>query len=233
MQKFDFQVGQFYKTRSGKVVVIDRVYPIQSASYPILTRLVSTGEAYETYTLNGAFRINYSGPRDIVERCNENGTPFVETESAVSMDWSGLLLGPARDKYTAEQGCRTADTPPPEPGSTVMRSVDVQPDLVNRPAHYPRGQIEVISAIEDWQLGYHRGQVIKYVARAGHKDATKEVEDLQKAKWYLEREILRLTTQVTIPAGVDIDISKEPGIAIHSQDSISAKKLRIESEQTK
>lgn len=65
-------------------------------------------------------------------------------------------------------------------------------DLVNHPAHYTYGKIEVIDAIEDWNLNFHRGQVVKYVARAGKKDIAKEKEDLMKARWYLDREIARL-----------------------------------------
>lgn len=62
-------------------------------------------------------------------------------------------------------------------------------DKVNSPSHYNAGAIEVIDAIEDWQLGFHLGNVVKYVARAGHKGA--KVEDLKKARWYLNREIER------------------------------------------
>lgn len=67
------------------------------------------------------------------------------------------------------------------------------PSLVSHPAHYNSGKIEVIEAIEDWKLSYHRGNAVKYVARAGRKDPTKEIEDLEKAVWYLKREIERLT----------------------------------------
>lgn len=58
-------------------------------------------------------------------------------------------------------------------------------DSVNHPSHYNAGSIEVIDAIEDWRLGFHAGNVIKYVARSGHKGS--EVEDLKKARWYLDR----------------------------------------------
>lgn len=64
-------------------------------------------------------------------------------------------------------------------------------DPVSHPAHYTRGKIEVIAFIEDQQLGYHLGQVIKYVCRAGHKDKDKYRQDLEKARWYLDREINR------------------------------------------
>lgn len=63
---------------------------------------------------------------------------------------------------------------------------------VSHPKHYNQGKYEVISVIEDWKLNFHRGNAVKYLARAGHKDKKREVEDLQKAKWYIEREIQRL-----------------------------------------
>lgn len=57
-------------------------------------------------------------------------------------------------------------------------------DTVNHPKHYNFGKIEVIDAIEDWGCGFHVGNVIKYVARYKHKNG---LEDLKKAKWYLDR----------------------------------------------
>ena len=70
---------------------------------------------------------------------------------------------------------------------------NTETDAVNRPAHYTDGKIEVIEFIEDKKLGFCLGNAIKYIARAGKKDPTKEVEDLQKAKWYIERRIKELT----------------------------------------
>ena len=63
-------------------------------------------------------------------------------------------------------------------------------DPVNHPAHY-MGKIEVIDFIEDKKLGYHLGNAVKYIARAGKKDPEKTVEDLQKAVWYLNRYIMK------------------------------------------
>jgi len=62
-----------------------------------------------------------------------------------------------------------------------------QEDVINHPSHYTRGKIEVIDFIEDQQLPYHLGNVIKYIARAGHKGD--KLEDLKKARWYLDRYI--------------------------------------------
>lgn len=67
-------------------------------------------------------------------------------------------------------------------------------DNVNHPAHYTTGGVEVIDAIEAWELGYHAGNVVKYVARARRKG--RELEDLQKARWYLDRLIDRIARGV-------------------------------------
>lgn len=63
-------------------------------------------------------------------------------------------------------------------------------DNINHPPHYTAGTIEVIDAIEDWQLGFHLGNVVKYVARCAHKG--NKLDDLRKASWYLQRHIARL-----------------------------------------
>jgi hypothetical protein len=60
-------------------------------------------------------------------------------------------------------------------------------DNVNSPAHYKIGGIETIDFIEAKKLNYNLGNVVKYITRADHK--ANRLEDLQKAKWYLEREI--------------------------------------------
>lgn len=65
-------------------------------------------------------------------------------------------------------------------------------DPVNHPSHYTDGQIEVSSYIADKNFNFFRGNAIKYVSRAGKKDSSKEVEDLEKAVWYINREIERL-----------------------------------------
>ena len=58
---------------------------------------------------------------------------------------------------------------------------------VNHPSHYNDGKIEVIDYIEDKKLGFHLGNAIKYISRAGKKDKDKAQEDIEKAIWYLER----------------------------------------------
>ena len=66
-------------------------------------------------------------------------------------------------------------------------------DNVNHPSHYTMGGIEVIDAIYAWQLDFALGNAIKYIARAGRKDKSKEIEDLEKAVFYLNYKIQTLT----------------------------------------
>ena len=61
-------------------------------------------------------------------------------------------------------------------------------DLVNYPPHYRTGGIETIDFIEAKDLNYRLGNVVKYVSRAGKKSSD-PVQDLEKAAWYLQREI--------------------------------------------
>lgn len=70
-------------------------------------------------------------------------------------------------------------------------------DIINHPEHYNMGKIEVYDFIESQELNFAKGNVVKYVSRAGRKQATGKsinesaIEDLKKAKWYLEKEIAR------------------------------------------
>lgn len=65
-------------------------------------------------------------------------------------------------------------------------------DPVNHPKHYIDGRIEVIEYIEDKNLGFCLGNAIKYISRAGKKEKDKEIQDLRKAMWYIERRIYEL-----------------------------------------
>lgn len=65
-------------------------------------------------------------------------------------------------------------------------------DRINHPDYYNRGKIEVIDFIDDQGLNFSLGNAVKYICRAGYKND--EVEDLEKAVFYLEHEIRRLST---------------------------------------
>lgn len=67
-------------------------------------------------------------------------------------------------------------------------------DPVDHPFHYGGADdpYEAIKVIEAWGLDFHLGNVLKYIGRAGKKDPGKLKEDLEKAKWYLERKLSKL-----------------------------------------
>jgi len=64
-------------------------------------------------------------------------------------------------------------------------------EMVNNPLHYGGADnpYEAIKVIEAWDLDFHLGNTVKYISRAGIKNPEKELEDLKKAAWYLQRKI--------------------------------------------
>ena len=62
---------------------------------------------------------------------------------------------------------------------------------IDHPKHYGGDEVyETIKVIEAWGLGFHLGNAVKYISRAGKKDD--RLQDLLKARWYIEREIARM-----------------------------------------
>ena len=66
-------------------------------------------------------------------------------------------------------------------------------EQVNHPSHYVKG-IEPIEVIESWDLNFSLGNAIKYILRSPYKG--KQIEDLEKARWYIDREINRLKDEM-------------------------------------
>lgn len=68
-------------------------------------------------------------------------------------------------------------------------------EQVDHPQHYggKDDPYEAIKVIEAWGLGFHLGNTVKYIARTGKKDET--LQELKKAKWYLDRKISQLEKQ--------------------------------------
>ena len=64
-------------------------------------------------------------------------------------------------------------------------------DIINHPSHYANTKIEPIDVIEDWKLGFHDGNAVKYIKRQGLKDD--RVVAIKKAVWYLLRLLYVLT----------------------------------------
>lgn len=74
---------------------------------------------------------------------------------------------------------------------------------INHPAYYA-GRIEAIDFIEAHGLNFNLGNVIKYVTRAGRKNTESAQEALQKASWYIQREIWRLEREKITDDEIDI-----------------------------
>ena len=71
----------------------------------------------------------------------------------------------------------------------MIEMIEKPSDPVNNPTHYTDGGIETIDYIEAKGLGYHLGNAVKYISRAGKKGTNQGLEDLRKAQWYLARAI--------------------------------------------
>ena len=64
---------------------------------------------------------------------------------------------------------------------------------IDHPQHYGGDTTyEAIKVIEAWGLGFSLGNSVKYISRAGKKDPSAEIQDLEKARWYIDRHIQAL-----------------------------------------
>ncbi|MCX4554114.1 DUF3310 domain-containing protein [Streptomyces sp. NBC_01500] len=102
---------------------------------------------------------------------------------------NGYECGTDEDYLTLESEYEALSAPPLSDATKVVK----RSDAVNHPSHYTDGWSngsEVIDITE--HMAFNRGNAVKYLARAGKKDPDKELEDLKKAAWYINREIERL-----------------------------------------
>lgn len=95
-------------------------------------------------------------------------------------------VAPPKIRMAAAVTSNTSIMDTPDPRMPTMQPKD---DPVNHPKHYTDGGIETIDFIEAKRLGYHLGNVVKYICRAGKKGTNMGLQDLQKARWYLDRAI--------------------------------------------
>jgi hypothetical protein len=97
-----------------------------------------------------------------------------------------------RWKHMKSKAKETAERNAPLIGKRWFEgTADVPPkvEAVNHPPHYKAGGVETIDFIEAKDLNYRLGNCVKYISRAGRKIGSDPVEDLEKALWYLKREI--------------------------------------------
>ena len=96
------------------------------------------------------------------------------------------------DKWKQDVGIEDNQSADDAPAHTSEQLADIERrEFVAHPDYYKRGGIEAIDAIEAWELGFHLGNVVKYIARCGRK-SDNVLGDLKKAAWHLNREIERM-----------------------------------------
>jgi hypothetical protein len=94
-----------------------------------------------------------------------------------------------KDIQPAKQRFASSKDFSPQKLLAELEAAEKKLDLVNKPPHYKTGGVETIDFIEAKDLNYRLGNVVKYVVRCGKKVGSDPVQDLEKARFYLEREI--------------------------------------------
>ena len=137
-----------------------------------------------------------------METCDRNGNCIddMPTYAKEQLEYLGEKEKQMVTKVTNCGKCRCKGSCECNPGTVgcalaLRRLAEIERrETVDHPDYYKRGGIEAIDAIEAWGLGFNLGNVVKYIARAGHK--TKDsLRDLRKAAWYLDREIKRINSK--------------------------------------
>ena len=163
-KKDDGKDNSFWAAATGdRVILPNGEKPKRSTYEPTGWYLLSTDEEYWLYPVEEIERITYT-PGSIL-RAYPVGEPYaIYDNSKYDYDF--------RDN------------------AIVITEIS---DGVSHPPYYAEGWsdgAEVIDLTE--HLSFCAGNVVKYVCRAGRKDPKKHIEDLEKAQWYLNREIERI-----------------------------------------
>ena len=141
-------------------------------------------KAVNNNTVFTSERMKWAG---VVTKVTEDGFSAKTTKhlllSALDVEFDCLDY----NDFELETEEKAKEEPKPQVVSTMPKD-----DAVSHPSHYTDGKIEVIDFIEDKGSNFNRGNAVKYICRAGKKDPAKEIEDLEKAVWYINHEIERL-----------------------------------------
>lgn len=167
-------------------------YVVEQGHFPIAPHLLLPQFMDEETERETAIELNYNlidrvdelwvfgedtteGMLDEISYATTKGIPTINQPIDVISSMS------SGDIYSKEYKIYTED----KPFYGVIGEIPKELDPINHPIHYNQGNIQPIDVIEDWELGYHLANVIKYIARCEFKG--KKLEDLKKANWYLER----------------------------------------------
>jgi len=94
-----------------------------------------------------------------------------------------------KDIQPAKQRFASSEDFSPQKLLAELEAAEKKLDLVNKPPHYTDGGVDTLNFIEAKDLNYRLGNVVKYVVRCGKKANSDPVQDLEKAAFYLNREI--------------------------------------------
>lgn len=99
---------------------------------------------------------------------------------------------------------------PPPPPPRAIDNLAKEDNVVSHPSYYTKGRVfEPIFVINDWCLGFNLGNVVKYISRAGRKGVGRTLEDLEKARFYLDFEIEKLKKEKDVADTEELKGAKE------------------------
>lgn len=154
--------------------------PKEEVKEKVMTKCKNCGKMFEQ-TGKGRPAVNCPTCRDLLNNPKNKVSPKDNKSKKVDESAPVISKKETTESYINSESVQhlyeCTDDKNPNPISNV----------IDHPSHYNRGKIEVIDFIEDQGLSFHLGNVIKYIARAGSKGD--KLEDLKKARWYLDRYI--------------------------------------------
>lgn len=154
--------------------------PKEEVKEKVMTKCKNCGKMFEQ-TGKGRPAVNCPTCRDLLNKPKKKVSPKDKESKKVDE------VAPVISKTETTESYITADSVKDLYDVTTDIKPNKTSNAIDHPSHYNRGKIEVIDFIEDQGLSFHLGNVIKYIARAGSKGD--KLEDLKKARWYLDRYI--------------------------------------------
>lgn len=158
---------------------------------------IKVGQVWVTEENKEPVMINEVG-RWVEYRWFENGEECFDSHRNDDFIYHFDFVADSMSEEDFKQWCMTSENPTLKSETEIKddeiiyQSAPVAHDPINHPKHYtshPSG-IETIEITR--HMNFNRGNAVKYLMRAGLKDPAKEVEDLQKAAWYIQDEIKRI-----------------------------------------
>lgn len=159
---------------------IPKEKPKEEVKEKVMAKCKNCGKMFEQ-TGKGRPAVNCPTCRDLLNKPKKKVSPKDKQSEKV------VESAPVISKTETTESYINSDSVKYLYDDTTDKKLTRITNAIDHPSHYNRGKIEVIDFIEDQGLSFHLGNVIKYIARAGSKGD--KLEDLKKARWYLDRYI--------------------------------------------